>query len=127
MSKVILVVGLPASGKTTFALNFCKEVSGILVDDPKDFVEVLTALKSSQTVVVTDPLLCIPSTRDKAQKRLESLGVEIDWVFFENNPVQCQVNASKRDGKPVQNEILYFSKKYIIPDNATILKVYTPT
>jgi len=48
----------------------------------------------------------------------------IRWIYFENNPKQCLVNAKLRD-KPVNNDIKIFSKNYFIPDNCEVLPVYS--
>jgi len=48
----------------------------------------------------------------------------IRWIYFENNPKQCLVNAKLRD-KPVTNDIKIFSKDYFIPDNCVVLPVYS--
>lgn len=128
MTKVTLIVGLPASGKTTLAEHLAKENQGIVIDDPQHFALILKAMESNPQVplFIADPMLCFATARESARKKLEELGCEVEWIFFENNPDQCQINATTRSNKPVKKDIHYLSQKYQIPDNIKPIPVYKP-
>lgn len=121
--KCTLIVGLPASGKTTYAKTLITSTS-ILIDDPKHFSEIVGSILQDNLIIV-DPHLCISHARFCAEVMLERLGFSsLNWIFFENNPEQCLINARKRGTKQVEEDIKYFSKWYVIPSSSTILPVY---
>lgn len=127
-SKVRMIVGLPGSGKTTYALN---EQFGILFDDPMKFENgkknLQLALKMNYDVTITDIYCTDPDIRNQAESDLHMWGAtEIEWMFFENNPQDCIWNITKRnDGRSISSDYVYeLSKHYNIPENAKILPVW---
>ena len=134
--KVILIVGLPASGKSCAAINLYKffaSVPGIrtiLIDDPEDWkTDVLVKIYEEQPelVILTDPYLCVPKHRDIAETRLGSLGFGVEWIFFDNDPEACLANAKRRPGKRVETDIRWFSKQYKIPKGMEVRPVWKET
>lgn len=120
--KIIAIVGLPASGKTTLAKTF----SGNLVDDPKDLEELLDLIRERKDlIIVSDPFLCIPNAREKLNSLISETTYLIEWIFFENNPDQCLINSKERLNQKVDNDIYWFSSKYIIPANVKPIPVYS--
>ncbi len=126
MPNILMIVGLPGSGKTTLA----KKINGDngnkyhIIDDPKNFeTDVMPYL--DRDVIITDPYLCFKNFRVAAIKRIESINpnIKIDWLFFENDPEKCLENSKNRDRK-VESFIKNFSTKYEIPKNATVIEVY---
>lgn len=126
--RIIIIVGLPASGKTTHASYLTSQFFGsVLIDDPKNWDDVLThVLKGHDLIVLTDPHLCFACNRDVADRQFKDLGFNVDWVFFENNPDQCIRNSRKRGTKKVERDIMWFSKNYTIPHGAEYMPVYSP-
>lgn len=124
--RAILICGLPASGKTTLALGIVSSnPDAILIDDPTDWMDVNERIASHKgLVILTDPHLCFISSREVAQQRFEELGFRIEWLFFENNPKQCIVNAKGR-AKEVNLDISWFSKSYSIPLGVVSIPVYS--
>lgn len=123
MGRCILIVGLPASGKTTLANSLLKK-NCVLVDDPKegDFDKIGRFLRLGITVIVTDCFLCEKVVQEEAKKSLGS--IETEWIFFENDPVQCHINAARRKNKPVDQDIEYWTDVYHIPEGAKVIPVY---
>jgi len=121
MKKIILIAGLPASGKTHYAKEILAD--GILIDDPKSWADFP---KNFDRLVITDPFLCISKNREICEKWLNEnySNINIEWIFFENNPIQCLKNAKYRENKKVDNFIKQLSSKYIIPHNSNVIKVY---
>lgn len=120
MKKIIFIVGLPASGKTTLAETMAKDLQAALVDDPKSLDQIMEAL-SNDTVIVTDPFLCYKKNQEKAKEIFSSLA-EVNFIYFENDLLQCKKNAKLRPEKKVDVEI--YSKNYFIPEGASTLSVY---
>jgi hypothetical protein len=100
-----------------------------MVDDPglvdgRACIE--AAIKTGRDVVITDPHLCRVSARDAAVKFLSSFDVDVEWVFFANDPVTCWHNVQQRadDRELSEMGVVRFSQAYSIPDGATVLPVY---
>jgi hypothetical protein len=86
-------------------------------------------------LIITDPQLCFDETRKMAKEKIKSINpdIEIDWIYFENDPESCLINAEVRNRtnqislKPVKNVKTFienFSKYYTIPSGATVVEVY---
>ncbi len=114
MPTVVFIVGLPASGKTHLAQAYV-ERGYMLFDDPsaEDLKLIRETLQKGQDVVITDPYLCYGGLRARAESELD--GYEHKWVYFENDPQQCHVNARTRPDKKVDNLIGALTKQYLIP------------
>ena len=60
------------------------------------------------------------------------MGVEIEWVFFENNPKQCTNNVKERAIRLGKNEddalskIKKYTNEYNIPIEVKALSVWNP-
>lgn len=117
--KIIIIVGLPGSGKTYLG----KELSqgGDFIDDIS-----IHGLKSLENVtkdllVITDPYLCRQTDRTKAQIILSKKfpNCKIEWIYFENDVQKCINNVNKRfnngDKRKVLGLIAILSKEYNPP------------
>lgn len=129
--KVLLVIGLPASGKTHWAKRQVAKllalgVTARLLDDPRTQDQLAEGLaQPSQVLIITDPYLCYPVARNAAGQMLTAAGHQVEYVFFECDPEQCQVNARLRPGKSVAKFIAQLAESYQIPANAAVLPVYS--
>jgi hypothetical protein len=122
--RVIIIIGLPGSGKTEYAIrNFPHH---ILFDDfVADYYtgDVSAALIDDKPVCLTDPRLCIPHIFDEYIDTIENYvdRADIQLVLFENNPIACKLNK-------IRVEIDIFSKMYDLTHYKrwahTILSVY---
>lgn len=90
---MIIVVGLPGSGKTTWATGYCRKNNVVLIDDPKEFV--LDLVSHHDKVMLCDPNLCF------CRNFLAAKGLfpEAKWVFFEPSSEICWENVEKRKSK----------------------------
>jgi len=120
--KIIFVVGLPGSGKTSYA----KTIGGVLVDDPKGLDDF--PLERVDLLVVSDPMLCVLKTREEGEEVLrERYGdFETEYIFFENDPCQCLSNSQRRKDKPVEDSIFWLSSMYQIPEGIIPIKCWKP-
>lgn len=134
-SKVIIVIGLPGSGKTYFCKNFCQSNAYVLIDD---FISgfyngnLLDFIISGQKIIINDPRLCIQSIFSKYVSIIETYvnRNQIHLVLFENQPDQCIINALNRNEKKnnIKQTIMRYSENYhtinYINWNHEIIKVY---
>lgn len=128
---VVLIAGLPGSGKTTLA----EKLGGLLVDDPKDkltdLAKVPEAVRAGDLVVMTDPNFIKKEVREQAEDHLESLGnAKIIWIFFRNDPDYCikNIGIRQKQGKDHQGvkpaTVKALSKLYDIPEDAAAVPVW---
>jgi hypothetical protein len=134
-SKVIIIIGLPGSGKSFISKNLTDR---IIFDD---FVstyyngEAEQALMSDQKVCLIDPRLCVPDVFNRYIGRIEKIvpREEITLVLFSNEPAKCIENVLKRnkDTSSFENSIREYSLRYR-PDtyeswNSVEIPVWAPT
>lgn len=113
---VLIVIGLPGSGKTTWA----KQLDGYEMYD--DFIttyhngKLLQALEAGKKVCMTDPRLCNPFTFKmyiNVFLRIVKKD-DIGLIVFENEPMICAENVMRRnDGKAeIARMVFMFSQDY---------------
>lgn len=141
---LIIIVGLPASGKTAVATCIYDELVArkgmpnfgeperevILLDDaPSDLFACVSWGPPCPRVILTHPGLCMAPPD---VWRLIHLGELWRWagitrpsifdipntsmIFFENDPEQCLINAQGRPDKDVDEYIKQLSKRYEVPE-----------
>jgi predicted kinase len=116
--KVILLIGLLGSGKSTYGKSFIKE--NVYFFD-EDLSKINNIPVNAEIVIFAHPLFCI---KEKLNQFKEKISCKIEEIYFENDPEQCLKNTKNRDGKPCYSSITYLTKQYIIPNNAYIKKCY---
>jgi hypothetical protein len=126
MNNILFIVGLPGSGKTTLANKINNDNGGkyLVIDDPKDFdTQILPNI--NKDLIITDPYLCYEKNRDSAFRKIKMANpdAKIDWIFFENDPEACLINAARRNRK-VDNFIKLLTKSYTIPAGSNLVQVY---
>lgn len=127
MSHVVLITGLPGSGKTTLAMLEFRDY--VLVDDPKfgDVQFIDDYLSENLDIVIVDPNLCRAAARERAMKHFTDLGHSVQCVFFANDPLQCRINAASRvQPRPVNADIDALTRVYEIPAGADVRPVWRP-
>lgn len=105
MEQVIIIVGLPASGKTIYSTNNYTNYK--LYDD---FVthffngKLLNDIKNNINVCINDPRLCQIDVFDKIINKILRLTDSIKLILYKNNPIRCCLNSKLRDNKTKDNE-----------------------
>lgn len=123
MAKVICVIGLPGSGKSNlikkqFAAKEFKvfdDFHSDAVGDNSNFLyskhllPFLKALLDGLTPVMSDIDFCDDTKRMKLHTFLKTLdtNLEIEYLFFENNPHQCRINVVERGKKEAGRNVEY--------------------
>jgi predicted kinase len=128
MTKAIVIVGLPGSGKSHYAARLAEKSGAIIFDDAsKNYIcpiDIMKDIIQHEDVILIDPMLCFQGVRDKAEQVLEEYGVETEWVFFENDPERCAENAAARADKNVGPDIRAMSSFYCVPQDIIPLPVW---
>jgi len=133
---IIMVVGLPCSGKTTLCKKMLKEFDkSVFIDDPTNFesIDMWVNDPLNRVLIIADLNLCMESNRDKAVERIidaYSGNIYFKWFYFENDPAKCMVNYAYRkqtgDIRRVSNAIFQYTKLYTIPKHSTVIEIWQP-
>lgn len=120
--KVVIIVGLPGSGKTTYAESAYPDFR--LMDDPAGPHEIPEDIH--ENIVVTSPFFCREGALNHVMKLVSDRVPDADLsvIYFENDPEQCLLNSKRRLDKPVENLIRDLSEVYHPPEGA--LPVWSP-
>jgi hypothetical protein len=134
--NIIILVGLPGSGKSRMAkqINLDNNNKYKVIDDPKSLEKDIKPF-INQDLIITDPALCFEANREKAKQFFKEFAPnsKIDWIYFENNPEQCLINADIRNRtlrismKPIRNVdsfIRNLHQFYTIPEGANVVSVW---
>jgi hypothetical protein len=139
--NVILIAGLPGSGKTTHLCQMLQD-GWLPFDDYKaeafedcskfgssrKFLPLISALRSGLRCAVADIDFCRTESRDEAESLLSATvpGLKLRWLFFENDSSACEANIRSRDRRQLQIELgnLHrYSNSFEIPQGAEVLPV----
>lgn len=129
--KITILVGLPASGKTTYG----NTLSGVFIDDisQNNAITILEdCIRNNYgSIIISDVNLCKDSVRKNCESWLNNNAkhFEQEWIYFTNNPEACLKNERQRkldgDLRKVSCLIKSLSKEYIIPEGVKVISCYT--
>lgn len=130
MAKVICIVGLPGSGKTTLIEKMRADNPNLIAFDDissrEEVQEVITQLDKGNECIISDVYLTEPTFRKMAEIHFHNHSIE--WVFFENDPEKCRANVRRRqdagDIRDVEGSIRRFANSYVIPDGVKLLEIF---
>ena len=123
MRKPILyvLVGLPASGKTTFTEDFCRRYDGVVGISRDDirfsvlkegedyfsheyevfskFTDIITQLLSDHFDVIADATHLNEKSRNKLLSAIDTVDYDIIYVYFNTPVTECCYRNSLREGR----------------------------
>ena len=141
--KLIIVIGMPGSGKTTYLerllqnktiTEFYDDYQGHTYDgqlDPrlsKYYTPLLTRLKRGKTLAVSDIRYCLHEELNRFVQAILEVAPEtlLEFCYFENDPQSCKKNVKKRARTDrVERELRLideYAPRYTIPA-VQVLKV----
>ena len=143
--RSLVLVGLPASGKTSFARGLLAGRSHYedihhwlyyrdqhVRDGDDRFGRFLNDLHAGRPWVIDSVEMCERAVRERFAQDYLGDGREVDWLFFENDPGQCRSNAQvlehRGEGHRAHRlrEIERVTAVYDIPAGARVRPVYRP-
>jgi predicted kinase len=148
MTTLTAIAGLPGSGKSTLIRRLARKVRGLVapdfmlgVDDDSPirrspritdspvYTQLISDLRAGKDCIVADIVFCDTLWRVELEQivRADVPEVKIDWMFFENAPLKCARNASKRGRVSLPRELRlidYLSRKYITPLGVKPMRVW---
>lgn len=151
MPELIIIVGLPGSGKSTRVRELRSRGPGLFVEDfmkgvdPKSpirrsprftdsryYAELITSLRKDEPCVIADIIFCDTLIRLEAEQilRADVPRLKVTWEFFENAPAKCLKNAEQRARESLPRErrlIKTLSERYFIPVGVKAREVITST
>jgi hypothetical protein len=125
MKQITIIIGLPGSGKSHLLEKEFSDQKYTVVDDPMQSSDIPSDFP--EHLVIADCRLCRDSIMTAFHNFIEKKfgDVQINKIYFENNPEQCLRNVAYRnDGRLVHATIEHMSKTYHVPDDARVIPVF---
>jgi predicted kinase len=145
MAKLIVVVGLPGSGKSDYVQRLKASCPGVRAEDymaesnddscrftdSRHYRALVRALREGKDSVIAEIEYCDTWRRVEVEEVItrDAPGVTVEWHFFENNPSQCEANVDSRGRESAAEEkqkIRRLSRQYQIPPGAKVIPVWSP-
>jgi predicted kinase len=145
--KILIIIGLPGSGKTNLVNNITNNITDNITDNITnnitdyiifdDFIslfytgEIIKSIKSGKNICLIDPRLCMYEIFKKYIEIIQKYDTDIFLILFENNPSQCLKNVNKRcdSKKDIDRTIIKYSQCYLLDNynnyNSIILPVWS--
>lgn len=138
--KVIVIIGLPGSGKTTLVETLRKNISNCIIYDDFQIYEAMNNIGKTNMIISDGGIIEKPNTfLNRIKELCEEKNSILEEMYFENNPKSCEVNILKRWEKMSEEEkrkeqhknpnillkqMWWYSSKYKIPENKKIIPVF---
>jgi RNase adaptor protein for sRNA GlmZ degradation len=143
-AEVIVIAGLPGSGKTTH-MDALRQEGWLIFDDFKanayndssifthsrNYESLLGALRAGKRCLIADIDFCKATSRHEAETaiRAQIPDVNLSYIFFENDLHACQANLVKRASRSLEENLKALHRYhglYEIPADARVIPVWRP-
>ena len=146
MSKVIIIIGMPGSGKSEYIRTlvhnttcFYDDYHGDAIDDSSCFEKsrhyesLKNALANGKDCLIADIAYCYENRLNEAKLGIDKIGddlnleIEIDCQYFENDAIACRKNVRQRNREQMEeelNNIEEMNSVYKIPLGAHTLPIW---
>lgn len=134
MAKLVIIVGLPGSGKSHLVRTLASDIKGIAIEDfmyhsnggstrfdhSRHFKELVRCLARKRDCVIADIAFCLGPFRAEAERAIRAAvpHVVLEWRYFANSPKQCLANLGSRGPRRIadaRHYIVKFGPLYTIP------------
>ena len=144
--KLIAVVGLPGSGKSTLVKAIGSSVSGLCCEDfhanafdhsprverSRHYNALLEHMRAGRDCIIADIAFCDPRRRLSLQEAIDKqfCDARILWIYFENAPAKCRNSIPHRARASVRDDLAaleQFEQVYGIPGGVIPLPICVST
>lgn len=145
MARVVIIAGLPGSGKSHWINTHRSDFDGVVAPDyfrdslvptlrfpdSRHYHGLIKSLREGKDCVIADISFCDTLRRVEAVQVLTSdtPAAVVEWLFFENNAYGCRANIRRDGGSGAAARLKHLEgmvQKYFVPVDTEALPIWQP-